>query len=368
MLAVSVERVPSAVAEQEQAQQVDMLAPPPLLDGAQIDLEQFPRRTYTHGQTALHPLDTLSELELIKEHGVNVWIKRDDQLGLVMGGNKTRKLEFAMAHALQSGADSIITMGAIQSNHARLTLAACNKEGLDCYLVLEERVPGSYKAEASGNFYLYQLLGAQKVIVVQAGQAAGAAEELRQKLLAEGRSPFVIPGGASDVVGAKGYVRAAQELRSQMEQVPDTKFDAVVCASGSSGTHAGMVVGMRGSDIPVIGVSTRFDKDKQEKIVLALANKLTDAFGAAPVDPALVYVDDKYVGPGYSLPTPESTDAIQILARSEGILLDPVYTGKAFAGLLGMIEAGYFKPGSNVIFLHTGGSPALFEYRPLGDA
>ncbi|KAA8492279.1 D-cysteine desulfhydrase [Porphyridium purpureum] len=335
-------------------------------DGSELDLTRFPRRVYTNGVTALEPLPRVSRWNDLAAYGVNIWIKRDDQLGLVMGGNKTRKLEFAMADALKAGADCVVTAGAVQSNHARLTLAACNVEQLDCYIVLEERVPGSFHSDASGNYYLYRLLGAKNIVVVGTGEAAATMQTLKHELVAQGRSPYIIPGGASDEIGAKGYVRAAQELREQMNALSDTiQFDAVVCASGSAGTHAGMVLGMRGSGVPVIGVSTRFDEAKQQNAVLTLSNKLAHACGAQPVSPSEVQVVDKYVGPGYSLPTRESTQAIEVLARTQGILLDPVYTGKAFAGLLGLIREGHFRPGTNVVFLHTGGSPALFEYQPL---
>ena len=175
-----------------------------------LDLSHLPKRVYTPNET---PLEFMPKLSAALGGSVNLWIKRDDMLGLTGGGNKTRKLEYSMADALASGADTIVTCGAVQSNHCRLTLSACIKEGLKCCLVLEERVPGSYKPEASGNNYLFRLLGAEKIVQVGLGEAIAGVEKLAEELRAEGRNVYCVPGGASNSIGATGYVSCAQEIQ-----------------------------------------------------------------------------------------------------------------------------------------------------------
>lgn len=177
---------------------------------ATLDLSRFEKRVYTPHDT---PLEAMPKLSAALGGSVNLFIKRDDMLGLTGGGNKTRKLEYVMADAIQQGADTIVTCGAVQSNHCRLTLSACNKEGLNCCLVLEERVPGSYKEDASGNNYLFRLLGAEKILQVGLGEAPAAVEKMAQELRAMGRNVYCVPGGASNAVGATGYVSCAQEIQ-----------------------------------------------------------------------------------------------------------------------------------------------------------
>ena len=185
----------------------------------ELDLSRFDKRSYTPHATPIEPMPKLSEA---LGGQVNLWIKRDDMLGLTGGGNKTRKLEYVMADAIKQGADTIITCGAVQSNHCRLTLSACNKEGLKCCLVLEERVPGSYKPEASGNNYLFRLLGAEQIVQVGLGEAPAAVEKMAEELKALGRKVYCIPGGASNEIGATGYVACAQEIQvSQLIRVID---------------------------------------------------------------------------------------------------------------------------------------------------
>ena len=286
-------------------------------------------------------------------------------MGLAAGGNKTRKLEFLVADALQKGADTLITCGAVQSNHCRLTLAAAVKEGLKCRLVLEERVPGSYHPEASGNNFLFKLMGVEQITVVPGGSNMLAEmEKIAEEVRAEDRNPYIIPGGGSNEIGATGYVACAQEIMEQSFE-KGINLDYVITTSGSAGTHAGLAVGFYGSNsnIPVIGINISRKKDVQEELVYNLAARTSKWVGVRGDLPReIIKCFDEYVGPGYSLPTPEMTKAVQLLARTEGILLDPVYTGKAFAGLLDLISKGYFKKGENVLFVHTGGSPALFAY------
>jgi D-cysteine desulfhydrase len=329
-----------------------------------MDLTQFPRRRYTFGDTPIERAPRLSEAL----GGPDIFIKRDDLLGLAAGGNKTRKLEFLVADALTKGADTLITCGAVQSNHSRLTVAAAAKEGLKCRLVLEERVPGSYSPEASGNNFLFNLLGVEKPKVVPGGSdMMKEMQDVADELASEGRKAYVIPGGGSNAIGATGYVACAQEIMAQtFEQ--GLAIDTIVCASGSSGTHAGLVTGLHGCNmrIPVLGIDVSRPKKDQEELVYGLVQETSERVGirtGIPRDAVTCF--DEYVGPGYSLPTLEMAEAVRLLARTECILLDPVYTGKAMAGLIGLARMDYFKRDSNVLFLHTGGSPALYMYEKV---
>jgi D-cysteine desulfhydrase len=326
-----------------------------------MNLARFPRRRYTEGMTPLEPARRFSAAL----GGPDVFIKRDDLLGLAAGGNKTRKLEFLVADALAQGADTLITCGAVQSNHCRLTLAAADKEGLKCRLVLEERVPNSYNPEASGNNFLYRLLGIEKIKVVPGG--SDMMKEMRvvaDEVSAQGRKPYIIPGGGSNPIGAAGYVACAEEILAQAFE-KGINFDHVVCASGSAGTHAGLITGFYGnnSNIPVVGIDVSRPKELQEKLVYDLVQRTAAHVGVKseiPRDAVLCF--GEYVGRGYSIPTPEMAEAVRMLARTESILLDPVYTGKAMAGLIGLSRKGFFKKNQNVLFVHTGGSPALYAY------
>ena len=328
-----------------------------------MNLAKFPRRRYTQGKTPLEFLPNFSKAL----GGPNIYIKRDDLLGLTSGGNKTRKLEFLVADAIAQGADTLITCGAVQSNHCRLTLAAAVKEGLKCRLILEERVKDSYSPEASGNNFLFRLLGVETIKVVPLdSNFVDLMQEVKDELAAEGRKGYIIPGGGSNVIGATGYVACAQEI---LEQTFDMglNLDYVVTTSGSGGTHGGLLVGLLGnnSNIPIIGVSVRANKEKQEKMIFDLAQRTADHVGFnSKIARESVNVIDDYVGAGYSVPTDEMVEAVQLLARTEGILLDPVYTGKAMSGLIGLIRKGHFKKDDNVLFIHTGGSPALYAYIP----
>jgi len=326
-----------------------------------MNLARFPRRRYADGPTPLQPLARLSKAL----GGPNLFIKRDDQLGFAAGGNKVRKLEFVAADALEKGADFLITCGAVQSNHCRLTLAAAVREGLKCGLVLEERVPGSYKPEASGNNFLYRLMGVDRIKVVPGGSdMMEAMNAMAEEVKAQGGHPYLIPGGASNPLGALGYTACAQETLSQAFDM-GLRIDRVVCASGSAGTHAGLLIGFWGtrSGVPVVGMNVSRKKTQQEELVFKLAREtaaLAGIDGELPRDAVLCF--DDYVGPGYSLPTAGMVEAVKMLARTEAVLLDPVYTGKAMAGLIDLVRKGFFKKGENVVFLHTGGAPALYAY------
>lgn len=326
-----------------------------------MNLAKFPRRRYTEGPTPVEKLYRLSaELS-----GPTIYVKRDDLLGLMGGGNKTRKLEFLVADALSRDADTLITCGAVQSNHCRLTLAAAVKEGMKCRLVLEERVEGSYNPEASGNNFLFRLLGVEKIKVVPGGSnMMKEMQDVADDVAAEERKAYIIPGGGSTPIGATGYVACAEEILAQSFE-KGLNIDHIVCASGSAGTHAGLVAGFYGnnSDIPVIGVNVSRTKNEQEELVYDLVQSTAAHVGIKSSIPReAVVCFDEYVGPGYSLPTPEMVEAVRMLAMTEGILIDPVYTGKAMSGLIDLIRKGYFSKDENVLFVHTGGSPAIYAY------
>lgn len=329
-----------------------------------MHLARFSRRRYTQGWTPLEKLGRLSALL----GGPDIYIKRDDLLGLAGGGNKTRKLEFLVADALAKGADTLVTCGAVQSNHCRLTLAAAVKEGLKCRLVLEERVAHSYSPDASGNNFLFRLLGVEAITVVPAGvDLAAEMQKVADQVASLGRKAYIIPGGGSNPLGALGYVSCAEEILSQTHEM-DIRIDHIVCASGSTGTHAGLICGLVGnnSHIPLTGINVRRTREEQEPNVHKLAQETAALLGIPGGIPreAITALGD-WVGPGYSLPTPEMVEAVQTLARVEGILLDPVYTGKTMAGLFALVRRGAFKKGEHVLFVHTGGAPALYAYQSV---
>jgi D-cysteine desulfhydrase len=326
-----------------------------------MDLSRFARRRYTPGPTPLEFLPRFSAAL----GGPKVWIKRDDLLGLSPGGNKTRKLEFLVADALAQGADTLITCGAPQSNHCRITLAAAVKEGLGCRFVIEERVPGTYREDASGNNFMFRLLGVESIDVVPAGSDMGAAmQRVADRLQAEGRKGYVIPGGGSNAIGGLGYVACAQELQQQCFEM-GLRIDRVVVGSGSSGTHGGLLAGFLGNriDIPIVGIGTSRDPADQDPLVHAEAQAVADLLGLGlrvPREAVLTFGD--WWRPKYSVPNASMVEAVQMLARSEAILLDPVYTGKVMAGLIGLTRRGYFSADENVLFVHTGGATALHAY------
>lgn len=333
-----------------------------------MNLSQFPRRRYTEGQTPIEFVPNFTKAL----GGPEVYIKRDDLLGLTAGGNKTRKLEFLVADALAQGCDTLITCGAIQSNHCRLTLAAAVKEGMKCRLVLEERVAGTYDKHASGNNFLYHLLGVEdyKVVPAQTDMMA-AMTEVAEEVAKEGRKAYIIPGGGSNPIGATGYVSCAQELESQLFE-KNLNIDKVVVSSGSTGTHAGLVTGFAGCNmnIPIFGINVSRDNDIQEKNVFDLVERTAEWVGIkSGIDSSYIKCFDEYWRPHYSLPNKKMIEAVNMLAKTEGILTDPIYTGKALAGLIDLSRKGFFKKGEKVLFVHTGGSPALYAYIPeiLGD-
>jgi L-cysteate sulfo-lyase len=326
-----------------------------------MKLTNFPRIQITHSPTPLEFMPRLTEAL----GGPNIYIKRDDCTGLGSGGNKTRKLEFLMADAERLGADTIITQGATQSNHARQTVAIAVKMGMKCEILLEDRTGSKVENyKKSGNVFLDHLYGARVQEVPGGTDMNAAMASLADELRSKGQKPYVIPGGGSNPIGALGYVTCAMELINQFN-TRDLRVDCVVHATGSAGTQAGLVVGLEGarSQIPVLGIGVRAAKEAQETNVYNLAVKTAELLGIpGSIKRESVMANCDYVGGGYGVPTPGMVEAVTLVARLEGILLDPVYSGKGMAGLIDLCRKGHFKKGENIVFLHTGGAVALYGY------
>ena len=324
------------------------------------DLKNFSRVDLCHQPT---PLEEMPRLSAALD-GPKFWIKRDDCTGLATGGNKTRKLEFLLADALQQGADMLVTQGAVQSNHVRQTAAAACKFGLDCHALLERRVPDrAADYETTGNVLFDHIFGTTIEFRPPGLDMNAEARAVTEKFAANGRKPYFIPGGGSNEIGALGYVSCAYEMLAQFDaQGLDVGW--IVLASGSAGTHAGLLAGLHaaGSDIPVMGISVRQPRERQiaavHKLAAATAAQLTDT----PLSLEKTLIDDGYVGAGYGLPTEGTIAAINLIARKEGVLLDPVYSAKGLAGMIGLTEQKFFDSQKAVVFLHTGGAAALFAY------
>lgn len=330
-------------------------------------LSDYPRSDLAHLPTPLEPLANLSAALA----SVRLWVKRDDCTGLGMGGNKARQLEFYFGDAISQGADTILITGAVQSNYVRTTAAAAAKLGLRCEIQLEERVEGMGETyRRSGNVLLDRLFGARIHSYPEGEDEAGAdvalhaiAERIRQR----GGSPYVIHlGEGHRPLGALGYVVAAHEILQQADD-HGVDFDAVVVGSGSGATHAGLLVGLASagrSDIPVHGICVRRDAASQAGRILRAAQATCAELDAGDlVTEEHVQVHDDWLAPGYGRLGPDAMAAMRTAARHEALLLDPVYTAKAFAGTLGLVGRGTFDPGSLILFVHTGGTPALFAYR-----
>ena len=299
--------------------------------------------------------------------GPNLFIKRDDCTGLATGGNKTRKLEFLLGEALQQGAEVIVTQGAVQTNHGRQTAAAAARLGLACEVLLERRVREPESGyEVQGNVLLDRMFGAT-LSFHEPGDMNARGLARTEELRREGRKAYFIPGGGSNPVGALGYVDCALELLQQANAM-GLRIDSLVHATGSTGTQAGLLAGLEGANtgIPVIGISVRNPKPQQEQAVYTLAQATAELLGVkGGIDRARVVAFSDYVGGGYGIPTPAMVEAVELTARCEGILLDPVYSGKGMAGLIDLVRKGHFRKSDNVVFLHTGGAAALFAYSNL---
>jgi len=326
-----------------------------------MHLARFPRVHLAHLPTPLEPLPRLTK-EL---GGPEIWIKRDDCTGLSTGGNKTRKLEFLMAEAQAQGAQCVMTQGATQSNHARQTAAFAAKLGMDCHLLLEDRTGYTDPAYTdSGNVLLDVLHGASYEMRGPDLDMHAEMEAVADQRRAAGEKIYTIPGGGSNPTGALGYVNCAFELLSQANE-RSLRLDHVVHATGSAGTQAGMVVGLKAmnANLPLLGIGVRAPKAKQEENVFNLAQATAQKLGCAGVvERADVVANTDYVGQGYGLPGEDTLEAIRMFAQLESVLLDPVYSGKGAAGLIDLIRKGQFKKDERVVFIHTGGSAALFGY------
>jgi D-cysteine desulfhydrase family pyridoxal phosphate-dependent enzyme len=315
------------------------------------------RYQLAHLPTPLEPMARLSAAL----GGPQLWIKRDDQTGLATGGNKTRKLELLIAEALAQKADVVLTVGAVQSNHCRQTAAAAARAGLDCVLILRGEAPP--RQQWTGNLLLDDLFGA-RIWWTGDSDPLVALETAANAELAQGRMPYVIPYGGSNAIGAAAYALAFEELWQQM-QAQGLHFDRVVFASSSGGTQAGLVTGAAacGYGGQVLGISVDKTGGYLRETVAALLAPTAEHLGLnLDLGPDDVYINDEYLGAGYAVLTAAERQAVRLVARSEGLLLDPVYTGKAMAGLMGMIHKGEIEAGESVLFWHTGGTPALFAY------
>ena len=321
-------------------------------------IEKFERIKLGHFPTPIEHLKNISEYL----GGPNIFIKRDDCTGLATGGNKTRKLEFLIPDAIQNKAELIVTVGAVQSNHARQTAAACALMGLKCLIVLEQRLkdpPESYMK--SGNVFLDKLFGAEVKICPKNEDVTKYSEKLIKDIKSKGTNVYFIPGGGSNAVGALGYVECLNEIIKENNKY---NFSHIIHATGSAGTQAGLLAGKKyfNFNIPVTGICVRHKKDIQVDKVYEEAKKTCEKLQCNILDKSDIIVYDKYIGTGYGEPTKGMIEATKLLAKKEAILLDPVYSGKAFAGLIDLIRNKKFTKNDNVLFIHTGGAVSLSAY------
>ena len=325
------------------------------------DFSAIPRIEIIHGATPLEFAPRLSS-----ELNCKLFFKRDDCTGLAGGGNKVRKLEYLLADAQQQGADTLITVGGLQSNHARQTAAVAAKFGYRCELVLED-VTGTPKSDYyhNGNVLLDNLFGANIHRLDVGDDSADYTQALIEKLTKEGRKPYLIPLGGSNVIGGYGYVRCAGEILQQLAS-QDVQIDQIVLATGSAGTQAGLIAGLIAAkiDLPVLGICVSRTTQNQQTLVDSLLREILKDIGLAPdLANGKVICNGNYVGEGYGIVTADMVTAVKRCAQLEGLLLDPVYTGKAMAGFIDLCAQGMIAEGSKQLFLHTGGSQGLFAYR-----
>ena len=321
-------------------------------------LEKFERIKLGHFPTPIEHLKNISKYL----GGPNIFVKRDDCTGLATGGNKTRKLEFLMPDAIKNKAELVVTVGAVQSNHARQTAAACTLMGLKCLIILEQRVKDPPEAYMnSGNIFLDKLFGADIKICPKNENFLEYYEKVIEDLKSKGTNVYFIPGGGSNSIGALGYVECLNEIIKENNKY---NFSHIVHATGSAGTQAGLLAGRKyfNCNIPVIGICIRYDKATQENKVYAEAKRTCERLQCNVIDKSEVVVYDEYIGPGYGEPSDGMIEATKLLAKKEGILLDPVYSGKGFAGLIGLIKNKKFTKNDNVLFIHTGGAVSLSAY------
>ncbi|OFX01400.1 MAG: hypothetical protein A3D94_21520 [Alphaproteobacteria bacterium RIFCSPHIGHO2_12_FULL_66_14] len=328
-------------------------------------LARFPRLGIAHLPTPLEPMKRLSA----HLNGPRLWAKREDCTGLGMGGNKLRKLDYVLHDAITSGADTLVSGGVVQSNSQRQVAAAAAKLGLGCHLaVYHGRLsPPSPEYETTGNALLNRLFGATLHDVPWNGDRNGAIRELADKLRAQGRKPYVVPYGVSSPLGAVGYASTAAEIATQAAAQGFAPHSIVHC-TGSGATQAGLVVGARAC-LPktrIVGIDIDAEPDRVRADVLAFGKGAADLLDQ-PFAPADVDVVAGHAGPAYGVPHAATTQAIKLGASLEGLVLDPVYSAKGLAGLIALVKAGRWSKDQDVVFVHTGGAPALFAYRHLFD-
>ena len=321
-------------------------------------LEKFERIKLGHFPTPIEHLKNVSQ----HLDGPNIFIKRDDCTGLATGGNKTRKLEFLIPDAIKNKAELIVTVGAIQSNHARQTAAACSLKGLKCLIILEQRLkdpPDAYMN--SGNVFLNKLLGAKVMLCPKDQDILEYSTKVVEDIKSKGTNVYFIPGGGSNSIGALGYVECFKEI---LEKNSKYNFTHIIHATGSSGTQAGLLAGKKyfQSQLQIIGISVRYEKKIQEEKVYNEAKKICEKLKCDVLDRSEVVAYDDYIGSGYGEPTDGMIEATNLLAKKEAILLDPVYSGKGFAGLIGLINQKKFTKEDNILFIHTGGAVSLSAY------
>lgn len=330
-------------------------------------LETFPRVPLLDGPTPIQRLHRLEASLGDALGGVQIFVKRDDHMSLGGGGNKLRKLEYLMGAAQAEGADTIVTVGGLQSNHARLTAAAATRAGMACELVLGRPVPRSdMDYEHNGNMLLNDIFGASLITLPPGEDSLTVALRRADQLRSQGRRVFVAPIGGSTPVGALGYMRCAQEIKMQAQGM-GAEFTEIVVANGSAGTHAGLAAGMFAMGKPLSMVrsfATLAEGEQARRTTLALTQATLSLVGIeVSLADADIQVDGGQRGAGYGIPTQEMLDAVRTMARTEGLLLDPVYSGKAFAGLLSDLREGRYAAGQQVLFVMTGGTPGLYAYR-----
>ncbi|MHC8344504.1 D-cysteine desulfhydrase family protein [Pseudomonas sp. RT6P73] len=330
-------------------------------------LSSFARADLLQGPTPIQRAERLEQLLGLKAQGIGLFLKRDDHMLIGGGGNKLRKLEFHLGAALAAGVDTIITIGGLQSNHARLTAAVCARLDLACELILTRSLPKSeVDYELNGNVLLDQLFGAEIRVLAGGSDSLAEAEKRAAQLREAGRKVLVIPTGGSTPLGSLGYARCAAEI-AQQETELGINFKQVVVPNGSAGTHAGLAAGFqllgRGTSI-VKSYSVLSDQETSADRTVRLTQDALALLGSdAVVQASEIVIDGSQLGDGYGLPTTAMLDAVRLMARAEGLLIDPVYSGKAFAGLLSDIRQGRFQRGDNVLFVMTGGTPGLYAYR-----
>lgn len=330
-------------------------------------LSSFARADLLQGPTPIQRAERLEQLLGLKSKGIGLFLKRDDHMLIGGGGNKLRKLEFHIGAALAAGVDTVISVGGIQSNHARLTAAVCARLGLACELILTRAVPKTdVDYELNGNVLLDQLFGAQLQVLAGGSDSLAMAETRATQLRDSGRNVLVIPTGGSTPLGSLGYARCAAEI-AQQETELGLAFNQVVVPNGSAGTHAGLAAGFqllgRGTSI-VKSYSVLSDQSTSAARTRQLTQDALALLGSSAIVQAEeIAIDGSQLGDGYGLPTPAMQEAVRLMARAEGLLIDPVYSGKAFAGLLADLRQGRYRSGDNVLFVMTGGTPGLYAYR-----